>query len=102
MPQADNAAFAAAGIGGFEPFFFERRGRARRMAAAVRVAFTLAFAAEPTAMPDAGFFACEQHEPQNFWSAGLTGASERRARTLKGVVMLAEDAGGAAALPRRP
>ena len=77
----------AAGIGGFEPFFFERRGR-RADGSAVRVAFTLAFAARD-GMPDAGFFACEQHEPQNFWSPALQ-AHPNGARGLKGVVMLAE------------
>jgi hypothetical protein len=85
----DKAAFDQVGIGGFEPFFFERTGR-RPDGTAVRVAFTLAFAADP-AMPDCGFFACQQHEPQNFWSEALQ-AHPNEATALKGVVMLAEDA----------
>lgn len=62
----DKAQFDAAGIGGFDTFFFERRGR-RPDGSDVRVAFTLAFAADE-AMPGAGFFTCEQHEPGNFWN----------------------------------
>lgn len=64
--KADNAAFAAAGIGAFEPFFFERMAR-RPDGEEVRVAFSLAFADDPAA-PECGFFVCEQHEPQNFWN----------------------------------
>lgn len=63
---ADNAAFHAAGIGTFEPFFFERQAK-RPDGSAARVAFTLAFAANSGA-PDHGFFVCQQHEPQNFWN----------------------------------
>lgn len=63
---ADNAAFHAAGIGHFEPFFFERQAR-RPDGSTVRVAFTLAFTVNPLA-PDQGFFVCQQHEPQNFWN----------------------------------
>ena len=43
---ADKAAFDAAGFGGFETFFFERKGM-RPDGTQVRVAFTLAFAADP-------------------------------------------------------
>ncbi len=63
---ADAQHFAAAGIGDFEPFFFERRGR-RPDGSEVRVAFSLAFAREPS-IPDAGFFVCQQHHPENFWN----------------------------------
>lgn len=58
--------FRAAGIGDFEPFFFERQAR-RPDGSEVRVAFSLAFADNPAA-PDCGFFLCQQHEPQNFWN----------------------------------
>lgn len=64
--KADAAAFKAAGIGDFEPFFFERQAR-RPDGSEVRVAFSLAFAADPLA-PECGFFVCQQHEPQNFWN----------------------------------
>ncbi len=63
---ADNASFHASGIGTFEPFFFERQA-VRPDGAAVRVAFSLAFATNPGA-PGQGFFVCQQHEPQNFWN----------------------------------
>ncbi|MHB2166386.1 VOC family protein [Alsobacter sp. R-9] len=64
--EADRAAFAAAGIGAFERFDFERQAR-RPDGSTVRVAFSLAFAAAPLA-PEVGFFVCQQHEPQNFWN----------------------------------
>jgi catechol 2,3-dioxygenase-like lactoylglutathione lyase family enzyme len=64
--EADHAAFAAAGIGAFEPFFFERQAK-RPSGEEVRVAFSLAFADDPAA-PECGFFVCQQHEPQNFWN----------------------------------
>lgn len=64
--KADAAAFKAAGIGDFEPFSFERKAR-RPDGSEVRVAFSLAFAADPLA-PECGFFVCQQHEPQNFWN----------------------------------
>ena len=64
--KADAALFAQAGIGSFEPFFFERAGRSPH-GSEVPVAFTLAFARDEAA-PDAGFFVCEQHHPENFWN----------------------------------
>ncbi|MGL4438458.1 MAG: VOC family protein [Bosea sp. (in: a-proteobacteria)] len=64
--KADNAAFHASGIGHFEPFFFERQAKGPD-GSTVRVAFTLAFAANPLA-PEQAFFVCQQHEPQNFWN----------------------------------
>lgn len=62
----DAESFRSAGIGDFEPFFFERQAR-RPDGSEVRVAFSLAFADNPAA-PDCGFFVCQQHEPQNFWN----------------------------------
>jgi catechol 2,3-dioxygenase-like lactoylglutathione lyase family enzyme len=64
--KADAASFAKAGIGDFEPFFFRRRGR-RADGAETEVAFTLTFVRNPNA-PDAGFFVCQHHHPENFWS----------------------------------
>jgi hypothetical protein len=64
--RADAASFRGDGIGDFEPFFFERRGR-RPDGSETEVAFTLAFASNPDA-PDAGFFTCQHHFPQNFWN----------------------------------
>ena len=86
--KADAEAFRAAGIGDFDVFDFEREGK-RPDGSAVKVAFSLAFAADPKA-PDAGFFTCQQHYPENFWNAafqkhanGVTGVA--------GVVFVAEN-----------
>lgn len=82
--RADARRFRDSGIGDFEPFFFERRGR-RPDGAEVEVAFTLAFAVDAAA-PDAGFFVCQQHRPENFWNPAFqrhpNGASDIVAATL--------------------
>jgi hypothetical protein len=62
---ADAQAFAAAGIGAFAPFRFERIAR-RPDGTEKPVAFALAFAASD-ALPAAGFFVCQQLHPENFW-----------------------------------
>lgn len=64
--KADSEIFREAGIGDFEPFFFERQAR-RPDGSEARVAFSLAFARNEGAS-DCGFFACQQHEPLNFWN----------------------------------
>jgi hypothetical protein len=64
--EADRRRFDAAGIGGLPRFGFARKGR-RPDGREVEVAFSLAFAASP-ALPEAGFFVCQQHFPENFWS----------------------------------
>ena len=64
--EADRRGFKAAGIGGFARFDFGRKGR-RPDGREVEVAFSLAFAASP-ALPETGFFVCQQHFPENFWS----------------------------------
>ena len=66
--KADAAAFAESGIGSGKPFFFDRSGR-RPDGSETTVAFTLAFA-RPLG-PEAGFFVCRQHYPENFWSPAL-------------------------------
>ena len=64
--EADAAGFARAGIGAFQPFFFERKGK-RPDGSEASVAFTLAFAVDKQA-PGCGFFVCQQHVPENFWT----------------------------------
>ncbi len=64
--KGDAALFAARGIGAFEPFFFERKGR-RPDGSETYVAFSLAFAAD-AGLPASSFFVCQQHFPQNFWN----------------------------------
>jgi hypothetical protein len=84
---ADAEAFRLADIGDFQVFDFEREAR-RPNGATVKVAFSLAFAADEKA-GDAGFFTCQQHYPENFWNPafqdhlnGVTG--------IAGVTMVAE------------
>jgi catechol 2,3-dioxygenase-like lactoylglutathione lyase family enzyme len=84
----DAKSFAAAGIGDFEPFFFERRGR-RPDGSETTVAFTLAFARDAAA-PEAGFFACQHHHPENFWNAAFQ-QHANGARRIAAAVMAAEN-----------
>lgn len=67
--KADAAHFAREGIGSFAPFDFARKG-VRADGSAVEVAFTLAFA-HASGLENCGFFVCQQHFPQNFWSSAL-------------------------------
>ncbi len=64
--SADQAAFAQAGIGTGDAFHFERKGIGPD-GREVRVAFSLAFARDPSA-PDAGYFVCQHHTPETFWN----------------------------------
>ncbi len=84
----DTAAFEADGIGDFDPFFFERQG-VRPDGSSMRVAFTLAFAEDRMA-PHCGFFACQQHEPQNFWNADFQ-KHDNGATGIAAAFMLAEN-----------
>ncbi|WP_046865184.1 VOC family protein [Microvirga massiliensis] len=62
----DTAQFASSGIGPFDTFSFEREGW-QPDGTVIRVAFSLAFAHDPAA-PGVGFFVCQHHHPENFWS----------------------------------
>jgi hypothetical protein len=64
--KADHADFSARGIVKGVPFSFARKGR-RPDGSDVELAFTVAFAGSP-ALPEQGFFVCEQHYPENFWN----------------------------------
>ncbi len=64
--EADRRRFKAEGLGDFSRFDFARKAR-RPDGREVDVAFSLAFAASP-ALPEAGFFVCQQRFPENFWS----------------------------------
>ncbi len=64
--EADRRRFKADGLGDFARFDFARKAR-RPDGSEVDVAFSLAFAASP-ALPEAGFFVCQQRFPENFWS----------------------------------
>jgi catechol 2,3-dioxygenase-like lactoylglutathione lyase family enzyme len=85
---ADNTDFEKSGIGGFKPFFFERKG-VRPDGTPVEVSFSLAFAKNALS-PCAGVFVCQQYRPENFWNIaaqqhpnGAAGISE--------VMMIAEN-----------
>ena len=84
----DAAAFRAAGIGEGAPFHFEREGR-RPDGSNVRVGFSLAFATDPQA-PDAAFFVCRQHHPENFWNPAFQ-THANTASGIAGVVLVAEN-----------
>ncbi|WP_414471118.1 VOC family protein [Microvirga sp. M2] len=86
--KADAAAFAEKGIGAFEPFHFERKGR-RPDGTETVVAFSLAFAADKAA-PKAGFFVCQQHFPENFWNPAFQ-VHENGATGLATVALAAPD-----------
>jgi len=85
--EADRAAFARAGAGDFARFDFARKGRSPD-GGEVDVAFSLAYAQAP-ALPDAGFFVCQQHFPENFWS-GRSQLHPNGARAIAGVVLAHE------------
>jgi hypothetical protein len=55
----------------------------------VRVAFSLAFADNRLA-PEAGFFVCQQHAPENFWNPAFQ-RHANGARQLTAVTMIAEN-----------
>jgi hypothetical protein len=84
----DAGKFRNIGIGDFEPFELEREGR-KSDGTLVRFAFTLAFAADPGA-PQAGFFTCQNHFPENFWNPALQ-VHANSAGSVAGVVVVADN-----------
>lgn len=86
--EADRLGFAANGIGGFERFDFERTAL-RPDGSPRRVAFSLSFVQDRLA-PSAGFFVCEQHAPENFWSAEMQ-RHANGASGVPGVLMVADN-----------
>jgi Glyoxalase-like domain len=84
----DARAFDAAGIGGFDVFDFARDGK-RADGSTVNLAFSLAFAADPSS-PDARFAACQHHLPENFWNPALQNHGNG-AQRVPGVVMVANN-----------
>ena len=83
---ADLDVFKAAHIAKPDPFFFERKGK-RPDGSDVHVAFTLAFA-QMAKTPDAGFFVCQQHYPENFWNP----AFQKHANGVTGVAAVTFEA----------
>ena len=83
---ADAHAFRAAGIGDFDPFDFEREAR-RPDGSPLKVAFSLAFASDPSA-PRIGFFTCHHRFPENFWNRAFQ-QHDNTAAGIAGVVIAA-------------
>jgi Glyoxalase-like domain len=79
--------FCTNGIGDFDLYDFDREGK-RPDGAPVKVAFTLAFAHDPAA-PNAGFFTCQQHYPENFWNPAFQ-KHPNGVSNVAGVVAVAE------------
>ncbi len=80
--------FRKTGIGDFDLYDFDREGK-RPDGAPVRVAFTLAFARDPSA-PGAGFFACQHHYPEHFWNPAFQ-THANSVTGVAGVVAVAEE-----------
>lgn len=85
---ADRKQFKAAGFGDFESFHFERKGK-RADGGDSHVAFTLAFA-HSKLMPDIGYFTCQQHFPEEFYSPSLQ-VHPNSAVGVCGIVLVAEN-----------
>jgi len=83
---ADARSFEASGIGAFDVFDFGREGK-RPDGSTVKLAFSLAFAAEPNS-PDVRFAVCQHHYPQNFWNPAFQ-THANGAQCVPGVVLIA-------------
>ena len=86
--KEDAAAFESAGISGFDLFDFSREGK-RPDGSPVKVAFSLAFARDPSS-PNVGFFTCQQHHPENFWNPAFQ-RHANGAAGIPGVVLVADN-----------
>jgi hypothetical protein len=85
---SDARAFEANGIGVFDVFDFAREGK-RPDGSTVKLAFSLAFAAEPNS-PDLRFAVCQHHFPENFWNPAFQ-VHANGAQRVPGAVMIAND-----------
>jgi glyoxalase-like protein len=85
---ADARAFDAGGIGGFDVFDFAREGKGAD-GSTVKLAFSLAFAADPSS-PDVRFAVCQHHFPENFWNPAFQNHANG-AQRVPGVAMVADD-----------
>lgn len=85
--EADTRAFAQAGLQAYVPFEFGREATLPDGSRG-RVGFKLAFATDPL-LPDAGFFSCQQLNPEAFWQPDYQ-RHANTAHTVSEVVMVAE------------
>ena len=83
----DREEFDGRGIGGYEPFHFERKAKLPD-GNEVTVAFSLAYSSSP-ALPAALFFCCQQHAPEHFWKP--TYQSHANAASIVAEVYIAVD-----------
>jgi hypothetical protein len=84
----DARSFETAGIGGFEVFDFARAGT-KPDGTPVKLAFSLAFAADP-ASPNVRFAACRHHFPENFWDPAFQ-SHANGASAGAGVILVADN-----------
>jgi catechol 2,3-dioxygenase-like lactoylglutathione lyase family enzyme len=96
--RSDQRAFAASGLATYAPFDFSRQARLPNGGEAT-VGFSLAFVTDPD-MPDAAFFACQQHAPQHFWKPDYQ-RHANGARAIREVMMVADAPERAAAFLSR-
>src|SRR6202035_5071271 len=87
----DAQGFEAAGIGGFEVFDFAREGK-KPDGTPVKLAFSLAFAADP-ASPNVRFAACQHHFPENFWDPAFQ-THANGAKAVSGAALVADNPAG--------
>lgn len=85
---ADAARFRSVGIGVSDAMRFEREGK-RPDGSTVKVGFSLAFARDGKA-PAIGFFACQQHFPENFWNPAFQQHANTASR-IEAAVLVAEN-----------
>ncbi|MDX1514876.1 MAG: VOC family protein [Gammaproteobacteria bacterium] len=85
--QSDEARWRSAGLRSFPPVYFERMAT-QPDGSRARVAFSIAFALDPT-LPRAVFFCCQQHAPEAFWQAEYQ-THANGARDLAAVSLVAE------------
>jgi catechol 2,3-dioxygenase-like lactoylglutathione lyase family enzyme len=86
--EADARAFREAGIGDFDVFHFEREGR-KPDGTPVKVAFSLAYAQDEKS-PEAAFFVCQQHFPENFWNPAFQ-THANTASAIAALVLVADN-----------
>ena len=86
--RRDQAEFAANGLHTYAPFDFGREAKLPDGTVA-RVAFSLAFVTDPR-MPEAAFFACQQHAPKYFWKLDYQ-THANGARSIAKVIMVAPE-----------
>ena len=84
--RRDLAAFQAAGLTTYAPIDFSR-GTTLPDGSAATVSFSLAMATVAN-MPEAAFFVCQQHTPENFWRREYQ-QHENGARRVEEVIMAA-------------